>query len=404
MKIVHLITGLSTGGAEMMLYKLLSHMSRERFQPVVVSLIDRGTLGDPIETLGIPVYTIGMKPGLPTPLALWRLIRLLRQLKPDIIQGWMYHGNLAALLAALILKDIPIVWNIRQSLYSLADEKPGTAVVIRLCAWLSKLATKILYNSQASAIQHEKRGFNPDTTLVIPNGFNTELFTPLKNKQISLRSELDVPSQTILIGLIARFHPMKDHKNFLQAAAILHKKYHDVNFVMVGKKVDRNNEALSKLIDELGLTEQVHCLGERQDIPIITASLDIVTSSSSHGEGFPNVVGEALACGVPCVVTDVGDSAWIVGDYGRVVPPRNPEELANAWKELIDMGVDNRQALGKAGRSSIVERFSIDSVVEQYENLYTNILKIRLDNLQVLESTSPFLQGLDESENIQPRV
>ncbi|MGF1933177.1 MAG: glycosyltransferase family 4 protein [Nostoc sp. ChiQUE02] len=374
MKIIYIITGLSTGGAEVMLYKLLSRIDQERFSPVVISLMDRGTWGDRIANLGIPVYTIGMKQGKPKLVNIWQLINIIRQLKPDLIQGWMYHGNLAAQFARLfIFRQMFVLWNVRHSLYALDLEKPGTTIIIKLCAQFSNFPTKIIYNSQNSAKQHEKSGYGIEKTCVIPNGFETEKFTPSAKARLSLRLELNTPENALLIGLIGRYHPIKDHFNFLQAAALLLNNYSNVQFVLAGNKVDWQNHILSELIHELGLVKQIHLLGERHDIHRLTAALDIASSSSS-GEGFPNVIGEAMSCGVPCVVTDVGDSAWIVSDTGKVIPPSDPEALANAWKALIDIGKEGREALGKAARARVIECFSLDSIVAQYEALYDNVL------------------------------
>jgi glycosyltransferase involved in cell wall biosynthesis len=381
MKIVYIITDVSIGGAQMMLYKLLSRMSRERFTPVVVSLMGQGTVGDRIEALDIPVYTIEMKSGKPTPASIWRLIRTVRQLKPDLIQGWMYHGNLAGQLTrGFVPKPVPVLWSVRNSLYSLGYEKSITETLIQLCAKLSYLPNKVIYNSKISAKQHEKVGYRTDKSVVIPNGFETEIFTPSEEAVSYVRRELAIPLNTLLIGLIGRYHPVKDHPSFLEAAALLLKNYPDltVQFVLSGAEVDCDNQSLCGLVKELGLVDRIHLLGERQDIPRLTAALDIA-SCSSYTEAFPNVIGEAMSCGVPCVVTDVGDSAWIVGNTGRVVPPRNPEALANAWKELIDQGAEGREVLGKAARARIIEYFSIDSVVAQYESLYESAIAGKLN-------------------------
>ena len=381
MKIVYIITDVSIGGAQMMLYKLLSRMSRERFTPVVVSLMGQGTVGDRIEALDIPVYTIEMKSGKPTPASIWRLIRTVRQLKPDLIQGWMYHGNLAGQLTrGFVPKPVPVLWSVRISLYSLGYEKSITETLIQLCAKLSYLPNKVIYNSKISAKQHEKVGYRTDKSVVIPNGFETEIFTPSEEAVSYVRRELAIPLNTLLIGLIGRYHPVKDHPSFLEAAALLLKNYPDltVQFVLSGAEVDCDNQSLCGLVKELGLVDRIHLLGERQDIPRLTAALDIA-SCSSYTEAFPNVIGEAMSCGVPCVVTDVGDSAWIVGNTGRVVPPRNPEALANAWKELIDQGAEGREVLGKAARARIIEYFSIDSVVAQYESLYESAIAGKLN-------------------------
>ncbi|QSJ20815.1 glycosyltransferase [Nostoc sp. UHCC 0702] len=373
MKIIYIITGLSSGGAQAMLYKLLSRMDRERFNPVVISLIDRGIWGGRIVSLGVPVYTINMKAGQPTPAAMWRAIDLVRQLKPDLIQGWMYHGNLVAqVVRFFVFARISVLWNVRHSLDSLELEKPGTAIVIKLCANFSKFPTKIIYNSQNSARQHEKIGYSADKTCVIPNGFDTEEFTPSIEARLSIRSELGVSENTLLIGLIGRYHPIKDHHNFLQAAALLLKNYPQVKFILAGDQVDWENQILSQLIHELELANQIYLLGERHDMPRLTAALDIACSAS-YGEGFPNVIGEAMSCGVPCVVTDVGDSGWIVGNTGKVVPPKNPQKLAKAWEAMIDIGTEGREALGKVARTRVIDLFSLNSVVAQYESLYDDV-------------------------------
>jgi glycosyltransferase involved in cell wall biosynthesis len=372
MKILYVITGLSTGGAEMMLYKLLSKLDRNRFAPVVVSLMDRGTFGDRIEALGIPIYTIGMKQGgIPTPAAISRLIGTVRQLKPDLIQGWMYHGNLAAQLARVFLSPkIPVLWSIHYSLDSLASDKKMTQAIIRFSSIISPYTDQIVFVSKNSKLQHEALGYCSENSCIIPNGFDTSLFKPSIEARRTIRAELGLPEESFLIGLIARYHPMKNHANFLRAAALLLKEFPNVHFILVGSEVDRENQVLHKLIQDLGLFNRIHLLEERRDMPRLAAALDIASLSSAYGEAFPMVIGEAMSCGVPCAVTDVGDSAWIVGNTGRIVPPRDSEALANAWKELIELGAEGREALGKAARARIIEHFSLDSVVAKYETLY----------------------------------
>jgi glycosyltransferase involved in cell wall biosynthesis len=375
MRVVHLITSLSTHGAQMMLYKLLSRMDREQFDPVVISMRDGGPLAEKIEALGVPVHEAGINLTLPNPASLWRLIRLVRYLRPDVIQGWMYHANLAAqVVGALNTQPVPVVWNIRGSSYVLRNEKPLTAATIWLGAKLSKLPAKIINNSKVSAGEHEKRlAYSAEKRLIIPNGFDTDIFTPSTEARISVRSELGLAEDALLIGLVARYHTMKDHANFLRAASVLLKAHPQVHFVLAGEGVDTHNKKLLELINSFGLSAQVHLIGERSDTARVTAALDIASSSSAFGEGFPNVVGEAMACGVPCVVTDVGDSGWIVGETGRVVPPRDATALAKAWQELIEMSDEQRLALGKKARQRVLEEFSLDAVVSQYEALYEQV-------------------------------
>ena len=382
--LLYITTGLSTGGAERMLYNLLSRTNQLRFEPIVVSLMDRGTFGDQIEALGIPVYTIGIKRGIPTPAAIVRLIRTVRHLKPDLIQGWMYHGNLAAQFARVFLSPkIPVLWSIHHSIHSLPSEKKITQTIIRFSSIISRYTNQIVFVSKNSQLQHEALGYCSEKSLVIDNGFDTSLFKPSVEARLTVRAELGLPPESFLIGLMARYHPMKDHDNFLRAAALLLKEFPEVHFILIGSEVDRENQVLHQLIQDLGLFNRIHLLGERSDMPRLAAALDIASLASAYGEAFPLVIGEAMSCGVPCAVTDVGDSARIVDNTGRVVSPRDAEALANAWKELIEMGVEEREALGRAARARIIESFSLESIVAKYEAVYGSWLTDKTSRILV---------------------
>lgn len=372
-KVLHIINDLSVGGAEMMLYKLLSTMNKERFSFAVVSLKKRGKLCKRVERLGVPVYTLASKRSFPTPASTWSLVRLMRRLRPDVIQGWMPHGNLAAqLVGALGQSRVPVLWNIRQSLYSLDYEKPLTAIAIKLGARLSKRPAGIIYNSRTGAAQHAAFGYSNKRSLVIYNGFDTKVFAPSASARHSVREELNVTENTVLIGLISRYHSIKDHSNFLRAAALLLEKYPDVRFVLAGREIEWDNQPLRELIQSLGLVNNVHLLGERQDNERIIAALDVATSAS-HGEGFPNVIGEAMSCAVPCVVTNVSDLPWIIEGAGRVVPKHDSTAMAEALIEMLERGQSGREALGHAGRARVMEHFRLDSVGAQYETLYQSV-------------------------------
>jgi glycosyltransferase involved in cell wall biosynthesis len=377
-RILFIITTLQTGGAEMMLYKLLTGMDRNRFDPSVICLGDSGTPGARIKALGIPVHIAGISPTRPSPILLWRICRWVRELRPDLIQGWMYHGNAAASLAqCLSLRAVPVLWSIRASVYSLKDEKARTAALIRLSAVLSRRALRIIYVSRVSADQHESLGFAPSRTSIIPNGFDCEQFKPLPHARSAVRRQLNVGGDSILIGLINRFHPMKDHATFFEAAGVISQTHKSVHFVLAGQGVDWQNPTLVDLARRFHVHSRVHCLGERSDVAELMAGLDIATNSSACAESFPNVIGEAMACGVPCVVTDIGNSAAIVGETGFVVPPRNPAALAAAWSRLIDMGAEARAKMGAIARQRVSENFSLGSVVRQYETLYDGALQNR---------------------------
>ena len=374
-RLVHIINDVSIGGAEMMLYKLLSQMDRKRFEPIVVALRNRGELHRRIEALDVPVYNVAMRLPVPTPTSFWRLIRLIRRLKPDLIQGWMYHGSLAALVGGGFAgRSVPVVWNIRQSLNKLNYEKRATAVIIRFLAYLSKRPAKIIYNSRIAAAQHGAIGYEMQDSMVIPNGFMTSLFTPSQEARSSVRVELGIPDETLLIGRVSRYHPAKDHANFLQAAALLLRTHPDVQFVLCGDGVNWVNPSLSRLIEDLRLAERVHLLDQRQDMPRLTAALDIAVSSSCGVESFPNVIGEAMSCGVPCVATDVSDLLWIVGETGRVVPPRNAQALAAAMKDLVEIGPEGRERLGTAARERVLKHFPLKDIDSLYETLYQDVM------------------------------
>jgi glycosyltransferase involved in cell wall biosynthesis len=372
--IVYVSTGLEGGGAEMMLYQLLSHLNLDRFQVSVVSLIEPGVLGAKFQAAGIPVYSIGMKRGLPTIPTLWRLVQTIRKLQPDLLQGWMYHGNLAAQMASFLLgNSIPVLWSIHASINPTILANPARKALIQAGSKLSRFPAQILFVSKTSQQCHEKMGYYAEKCLAIPNGFDTKLFSPNPAARAMVRQELGLTPETMVIASFARYHPVKDHPNFLHAAAKLHQDYPDVHFLLAGENIDSSNDPLQQLIQSLKLTERVHLLGARQDVPTLMAGVDMVTSASAS-EAFPMIVGEAMSCGVPCVVTDVGDSSWIVGDTGRVVPPQDAPALAAAWAKSIELGREGRAALGDAARARIVEHFTLARIVDRYESLYKSVL------------------------------
>ncbi len=262
------------------------------------------------------------------------------------------------------------------------------------------LPTRIVCCAELARRVHTEFGYIGEKIVVIPNGFDLTDFRPDPAARLSVRQELGIPQEALIIGLVGRFHPQKDHRNFIDAAARLHSEYPKIHFLLCGDDVTPENTELGQWIAARGIGERCHLLGPRDDIPRITAALDIACSSS-YTEGFSNVIGEAMACGVPCAVTDVGDSALIVGDTGRVVPPRNPRALADAWCELIKMCPEKRSLLGAAARRRIGERFSLQAIAQRYEELYE---AIAADAPKVIShNLSPNKAGrngcIDESNN-----
>lgn len=372
-RLLHIITSLSTGGAERALYNLLAGGLAEQFDCMVVSLRDEGTFGEAIVELGVPVYSLGIGRGTPSLKALLGLRAIVRNFKPHIIQGWMYHGNLAASAGALIADPKPVVvWNIRHSLYRLEDEKRLTQFTIRAGRFFSSRPATILYNSQVSRQQHEAFGFANENGRVIPNGFDIDRWSPSTTGGSKVRRSLGIPDNATVVGHVARFHPMKDHAGFLRAAVKVATSVTGVHFLVAGRQVDLSNPALSGIVPEV-LISRFHFVGERKDVPDLMSAMDVFCSSS-RGEAFPNVLGEAMACGVPCVATDVGDSAYILGETGVVVAPHDVEALARALVHFISMPDEERRALGMLARARVTDNFSLPVVVERYGKLYGHYL------------------------------
>jgi len=324
--------------------------------------------------MGIPVDTLGMKRGSPSPKAVFRLASKLRANPPDLLQTWMYHADLIGALAAKTAGNIPTVWNIRHSDLSPKANSRSTLVAARICAWLSPFLPKaILCCAESARVSHTNLGYSRDKIHIIPNGFDTGKFVPDSQARLKLTKDLRLPENAIIVGLVARYHPQKDHRNFIEAARIASERNPMLRFVLCGDRVDAANIDLVTDLEKSGLLSRVSLMGLREDIASVTAGFDIATSSS-RGEGFPNAIGEAMSCAVPCVVTNVGDSALLVGDTGSVVPPAVPEALANAWHAVAELGASGRKALGLRARQRILDKFGLDSVARQYEEVYNSIL------------------------------
>ncbi|PKN23723.1 MAG: hypothetical protein CVU64_23815 [Deltaproteobacteria bacterium HGW-Deltaproteobacteria-21] len=390
-QITHIITTLDTGGTEGMLLKLLTHMDRDLFSNRVICLTHLGSIGKKIVQQGIPVYCLNMERGKVSIAGTMKLWKMLRFFKPAILQTWLYHSDLLGALVGAAAGIRNVCWNIRCSSQDFSEYTASTKWVVRVCALLSFLPGRIVTNSHDAKAFHLRHGYRSDKWVVIPNGCDTNTFRPDRNQKYNLLLDLQLmgekqsqeeriagrTSEVYLIGLFARFDPMKDHSTFFKAAEILLEKRGNLHFILAGSKIVPENEELSRKISNRW-RDHFHLLGERDEMEELTAALDIACLSS-YGEGFPNVVCEAMACGVPCVVTDVGDCARIVGRTGRVVPARRPEALARAWLELLEMDDQERSRLGAGARRRILENFELSEIVKEYESLYLGMLGQRVD-------------------------
>ena len=367
MKIMHIISTLDIGGAEQNLFYLVSRMEKRSFLNHVVSMTDIGPTGKMIQETGIPVTQLDMRKGVPDPRGIVRMRRVVQKVKPDIIQSWMYHANLFGLL---FNQGRHLFWNIRCSDMDLEKYGFMYKISVHAGALLSRIPAIVITNSYAGRSTHESLGYRPRRWEVIPNGFDLDLFKPDPEAKTSVRYELGIPQNALVIGLIARFDPMKDHLNFLAGARILHDTYPDTHFLLAGRGVDERNPDFEHIVRNMPWPNHFHLLGERLDIPRILAALDI-SASSSYGEGIPNNIGESMAAGIPCVVTDAGDSRNLIGETGIVVPRQDPHALAHAWTELIQAGAESRKEIGQRARDRIRGHYNIKATVGNYESLYS---------------------------------
>lgn len=374
MNICFCITNLATGGAETVLLNILQQLDRSRFTPTVVSLVGLGEIGPRIQALGIPVHTLDMsRGGVPNPLMVLRLTKLLRQLQPDVVHTWMYHADFLGGLAARLAGCRRVIWGIHHSNLSKEVNKRSTLWVVKACALLSRrVPAQIISCSQRAKVVHAALGYAADKLHVIPNGFDLGRFVPDAEARASVRAELGLAPDAPLVGLIARFDSQKNHFGFIEAAAQVHAQQPDVHFVLAGTDVDSSNAALNAAIAAQGLQARMHLLGRRDDVPRLMAALDVL-ALSSHGESFGNVLCEAMACGVPCVTTDSGGPAEVVGSTGRVVAVGDMAALAQQLLEVLRLPAVERAALGKQARARVQAQYEIGHVAGLYQAFYERV-------------------------------
>ena len=364
--IFFLIRSLNVGGAERQLVELVKGLDKTRFNITVGLFYNEGPLIKELEKLGGVNFISLNKSGR------WDLLRfsfklysLLRKLKPDIICPYLIDANLAGLITGRLAGIHKVVWGLRASNMDVKHYHWLFALSLKIGAWLSRFPDALIFNSYAGMEFHNSIGYSNNRMVVIPNGIDLERYVPDPEVGKKVRSGWGVKEKNILIGLIGRMDPMKDYPTFLKAASILAKEREDVSFVCVGDGPVDYRQYLISFGEELGLSTRLIWAGLRNDMQSVCNALDIASSSSAYGEGFPNVIGEAMACGIPCVVTNVGDSAEIVGDTGVVVPTKNPQALADGWHTMIHRLHNNTMPFQEMARNRIVSLFSSEMLVRK---------------------------------------
>lgn len=374
MKILHVIVGLDVGGAELMLKRLIESQHKyPEYEHSVITLTNLGVIGPQLQVQGVSVDALGMQSFLGTPRVLGALYRIIRQRRPDIVQTWMYHADLLGGLAARAAGIRNIIWGIRTTDLSKGG-KLSTRWIRKLCARLSfYVPAKIVCAAEASRMTHVEIGYDSARTLVIPNGFDLNRLVATDDQRNAIRQASSITEDQFVIGSLGRFNPVKDQANFIAATALLAKRFPTLRFMMVGRGLTPNNEVLMELVANTGFADRYILLGEREDVPACLLAMDVFCLHS-RTEGFPNVLGEAMAVGVPCVATDVGDAALLLGGNGVVVPPQSPEALANGLLSMIHRSTEDRAQLARQGKDRIVSEYALERASERFRAVYDALI------------------------------
>jgi glycosyltransferase involved in cell wall biosynthesis len=374
MKVVHIINSLDDGGAEHTLFKICKYDINN--EHIVISLKGSGKYFILLKNLGIAVYCLNAN--FFSFYKFFFLIKLLSSLKPDIVQTWLVHSDLIGSIAARLAGIKNVIWNIRYSNLKFGKAKLTTIIMIKLLAKLSFFIPKyiIVVSKRAKKI-YENKGFDKKKLKLIFNGYDLSILKPNKFLKINFKKKIKIKKKIALIGNVARYDPKKDHSNLLNALSLIRLKNLDFFCVLVGSNIDQNNVILSSEIKKLKLSNYIKLLGKTDNILQVMNGLDVYVQSSSYGEGFPNVLAESMACGTPCIATDVGDSSYILGKTGWVVPPNNPTKLAKAiQKSLIELGTKNWNRRCNKARLKIMENFNVLKMVKSYNKLWNKIYQL----------------------------
>lgn len=367
-RVLHVIPGLESGGAEGQLLTLGRLMASRGVEQRVVTMTPEGVLRDSYAPIFGDLFDIGMTRGAVSIAAVARFHRILKDVRPDLVHAWMYH---ACLLVAVTPARVPTVWSIRHGLDAPDHLRPLTRFIVRTLPALEFRARTVVFNSVTSRNQHVRWGYSERKSLVIPNGVDTDRFVPARESGLKRRQEFGIPEDHRVVGYLGRLHAVKGWDLFCRAAASVLRHRRDVIFVMAGPASDTEIQELHRLLNKLGIASAVRFIGFEGDAPRYLAMLDILVSPS-RSEGFPNAVVEAMASGVPCVVTDVADNASIVGETGVVVDPK-VESIGRGIQSLLDLGATDRDAIATAVRQRAVTRFgsaaTADALVSTYRRL-----------------------------------
>lgn len=371
--VLHVTTGMGEGGAEAMLARVIAYSNARRLTHHLLALSQEGPLWESVGADCASALNLKLERFSASLPQLAKVSKFIRAGRPDVIHGWMYHGNLAATwVRRWWAPSAPLIYGIRQSLYDIRTERRLTRAVIRMGARRSSSADAIVYNSHISLEQHTSYGYNSKFSRIIPNGFDTERFSPDAGIREATRARLNLSSDEFVVAIVGRFHPVKDHTTFLRAASLLARSRPSSRFLVVGPGCTKENSELNTLVERYAGGARVELLGSWNDTTTLFPALDALCLTS-RAEGFPNVVGEAMSCGVVAVCTDVGETRTIVGDAGFLSAAGDHLSLAAQLNQVATMEAQHRRVLSAAARQRVVDLFAIDRVVEEYAQLYEGL-------------------------------
>jgi len=375
LKVLHVIGDTDVGGAEAILFNVVTRLRRSEFETRVVSLLPIGKVGQQLQAAGIEVDSLNLtRSWKSVPQALHGFAAQIRDWQPDVVQTWMYHADLLGGIAARLASSAPVVWSVHHASLDRRTDSRNTRMSASLCSRLSRyVPSRIAVVSESARQVHALAGYDPRKLTVIRNGFDVSAFRPDPAARKQIRAELNLLDSDRLVGLVGRFHPHKDHGTFVRAAALVRQCDSNVHFVCAGNGADWNNPQLSAWLDAESMRDRFHLLGLRNDVPRLMAALDL-SVCCSRTEAFPSVVGEAMACEVPCIVTDVGDCRAIVGDAGITVPTGNSAALADAVIRTLSLPAVMRSQWGRAARHRVIENYTIEETIRGYTQVWRDVV------------------------------
>lgn len=373
MKVLHIITDLDVGGTEIVLLNLLRKQDKNKCQSVVLSIKSPGKIAEKIQECGVPVHSLYIDSKWRILKVLCGVIRVIRKEKPDIINTWLYHADFIGFIASKLCLKKNVIWNIRCSDIDQNKLMLSTLITLKINSFLSRFVTCIIVNSIKGKKWHSDRGFRPLSWEYIPNGYDINDWETSVEKRSEIRNELKLNDDSFVVGMVARYDHLKDHATFLKAMRLVISDLPNISVIMIGKDVDDNNVELSEIIRSLGLNESVILLGIKNKMIDYYACMDLLVMSSVT-EGFPNVIGEAMSAGLPCISTNVGDASSLINDKHRIVAVRNHMEMGNKIINYIQLGKGERESISKASRHRVLENYSLDMMVTRYQQLYNSFL------------------------------